>query len=352
MRYTFLLLTAAVSLAAQTQTPQPPAPGNVAFPVGKDGSVKGVITQRTDDFIMLQTKNGQTAAVQIGAGTKVELDKSWFRHDKMGLNILNPGLCVEAKGIGTVSGTQLVANKVEFGEDELKNAQAAWGANAPIVAEQKKSQQQMAQMQTDLSQTQVQVAQTQSQLNQTQAQLAQAQRQLDSNTATIAANAAAAARILQVEARIARGELQIEQQQAKTAATLTKEIDALAGYVVKSTATIYFAPGSANLAQEARVKLDDFAAKARLEKDYRVEIKGYATESGNAAQNRRVGLQRARTVVTYLVKQGTLPREFVVTPTNYDASAEKTSGETGSGHAQNQRVELRLMVPRVSVTGF
>lgn len=113
--------------------------------------------------------------------------------------------------------------------------------------------------------------------------------------------------------------------------------------VVMTDDTLRFAPDSAELSEEARAALDEFAARIKAEgKPVFIEIQGHTDSRGPADYNQRLGLMRAEAVRSYLHRKGGLPlaRMSVI---SYGESEPVADNRTREGRMQNRRVVLVVL---------
>lgn len=119
--------------------------------------------------------------------------------------------------------------------------------------------------------------------------------------------------------------------------------DKLLYQVVMTDDTLRFAPDSAELSEEAKAALDEFAARIKAEgKPVFIEIHGHTDSRGPADYNQRLGLMRAEAVRSYLHRKGGLPlaRMSVI---SYGESEPVADNRTREGRMQNRRVVLVVL---------
>jgi outer membrane protein OmpA-like peptidoglycan-associated protein len=80
-------------------------------------------------------------------------------------------------------------------------------------------------------------------------------------------------------------------------------------------------------------------------KGYLIQVRGYASSSGDAARNQELSDDRAEAVVTFLQQQG-VPLRHIVTPAAMGTTNPLASNDTAAGRDLNQRVEVKLLVNR------
>lgn len=113
--------------------------------------------------------------------------------------------------------------------------------------------------------------------------------------------------------------------------------------VVMTHDTLRFANESATLTEEAKVALDEFAARIKAEgKPVFIEIQGHTDSRGPAAYNERLGLMRAEAVRSHLHRKGGLPlaRMSVI---SYGETEPVADNRTREGRMQNRRVVIVVL---------
>ena len=121
-------------------------------------------------------------------------------------------------------------------------------------------------------------------------------------------------------------------------------------YVIRDEATVYFASGSAAVANSYKENLRALAQKAPSFGNYRISILGFADPRGNAAANERLSQKRAAAVSNYLRQTGFIQPGRVLSPS---AMGEGTSapGETApTGNDEARRVVVRIVTPKTQLT--
>jgi outer membrane protein OmpA-like peptidoglycan-associated protein len=105
-----------------------------------------------------------------------------------------------------------------------------------------------------------------------------------------------------------------------------------------STGPILFRVGSAELEQASLTRLDDIAASAKSCSDLRIEIVGHASAEGGGDRNQRLSLERARSVVDYLIKAGI--EEDRLKAVGYGAARPVAPNDSIANMARNRRIEF------------
>jgi outer membrane protein OmpA-like peptidoglycan-associated protein len=211
-------------------------------------------------------------------------------------------------GTGNAEG-QLVADKIRFDEQDLRNAQG------------------------------LQVTDQLAQEN--QARVAAAEENARVLAGEISENTA-----LANDARSRADDVQARPDAAMKSATLANDrINGLDDYDPELTFTVLFRTRSAILSPKAKADRDAGAAwvKTNNTKGRVVAVVGFADSQGNTARNRSLSERRANAVISYLVMKHNLPWQRLVHPFGYGDSKPAADNATATGRAQNCRVEIRLM---------
>ncbi|MDL2719054.1 MAG: OmpA family protein [Acidobacteriota bacterium] len=160
---------------------------------------------------------------------------------------------------------------------------------------------------------------------------------------------------LQVNQKTTAGKLdeqgkQIEQisQSAKEALQRAQEAGVLAkGKILFqqsfSEDRVRFKVNSFELTKDAKVALDEFAAKIKgLDKGVYLEIQGHTDDTGGADYNDQLGQQRAEAVRRYLARDHKLPLGRISTISYGDTQPVQTN-KSAKGRAQNRRVVIVVL---------
>lgn len=265
-------------------------------------SIKGLITKRTADAIIIRASDGTSQAVTLTDDTKVQSPKGLgLRKEEMSWTSLIPGLKVSVKGVSDTSGN-FVATEIKFNKNDLQTASMI------------------------------------------QAGLTPTEEKVTTNAENIAANkegiAANAENISLNSANIAKNKAQIATNQEE----VSRRFGELADYEVKNRATIYFESGKSALGADDRHALAQLAAEATKLSGYIIEVQGFADSTGNAAANQSLSKDRAYAVVNYLMQDANVPPRHIVSPGAMGISNPAASNETTQGRSQNRRVEVKVMV--------
>jgi len=258
-------------------------------------TIKGLITKRAADSIIVRTGDGTTQTVTLTDDTKVQSPKGLgVRKEQMSWASLIPGLKVSVKGVPDASGN-LVAKEIKFSKDDLQTASI---------------------VQAGLTPTEEKVAANAE-------NIATNKENITVNEANISAN----------KARIAGNEQEV-----------SRRFSELADYEIKNQATIYFASGKSTLGADDKSALTQLAAEATKLSGYIIEVQGFADSTGNAATNQTLSKDRAFAVVNYLMQEGSVSPRHIVSPGAMGIAKPVASNENAQGRKQNRRVEVKVMV--------
>src|SRR5215470_10083500 len=280
--------------------------------LGQKQTIKGLITGRNGENVIIKGQDGNTVTVTLTDSTKIEAVKGRFgaRRDDMGMTALIPGLPVEVEA--QQSGSQLVATGVKFRASSLNTAN---------------------QIQAGLQPTDEELKATQEEEQANQQKIAAQQKQLQAQEQQTLAN----------QQKILANQQQIQKTQADQAA-MSKRFGELGDYDVKATATVYFAVNSHTVNAKGEQDLQALCAQARQINAYMIQVAGYTDSSGNAAYNQRLSDERAAAVVAYLQQKGNIPLFRVLAPAAMGTSHAAASNETPQGMSENRRVVVKILV--------
>jgi peptidoglycan-associated lipoprotein len=112
--------------------------------------------------------------------------------------------------------------------------------------------------------------------------------------------------------------------------------------MVLSDDSVKFPHNSADLSDEAKSRLTEFAQKLKTDnKNVYLEIQGHTDSSGSPAVNRRLGEERAEAVRRFMNEQGVaLNRMNTI---SYGEDSPVASNKTKDGRAQNRRVVVIVL---------
>ena len=152
------------------------------------------------------------------------------------------------------------------------------------------------------------------------------------------------------EGKVGEQGKQIEQisQSAKEALQRAQEAGVLAkGKILFQQSfaedRVRFKVNSFELTKDAKVALDEFAAKIKgLDKGVYLEIQGHTDDTGGADYNDQLGQQRAEAVRRYLAREHKLPLGRIST-ISYGDTQPVEPNKTAKGRTQNRRVVIVVL---------
>lgn len=301
-----LSLTAVVALAAIP-----------AF--GQKDEVKGMITTRTGETLVVQSTEGTKTTVVLTDDTVTRDKKGLFGLDKQHLSstVLIPGLKVSVKGTSDDQG-RIVAKTITTDGDDLETAEM---------------------IQAGLHPTAEQVATNVQNIETNRKNIAGHDTQLAAHSQDIATN----------QQNIATHQQQIQQNMSDIEQH-SNRFAALADYDVKAQTTIRFKSGSTRISTEDQAELKKLAETATGLTGYIIEVTGYADSTGGAAMNTKLSENRARAAITFLMQQGNVPIRHIIAPGAMGEYGAAATNETAAGRADNRRVEVKVLVNK-GITG-
>jgi len=269
---------------------------------GDKTKVKGLITARTGDVIVLKTTEGTSVTVTLDDDTKVQQPKGLgMRKKTMSAAVLIPGLKVSVDGTSQ-DATHVLAKSITFDKDDLQTAEM---------------------IQAGLTPTAQNVATNQQNISENKQNIAANKQGVEANQQNIAANTTA-----------------IDANAAET----SKRFSELSEYDTKDQLDVRFASGSTKISAADQAALNKLAHNAVNLKGYIIQVKGFADSSGNAAMNQKLSMERAQGVIAYLIQQFNVPVRHIVAPGAMGEVAPVASNETKAGRAENRRVEVKVLL--------
>src|SRR5216117_242047 len=219
---------------------------------GDKAEVKGMITARTGETLIVKSGEGSTTVV-LTDDTKTKDDKGLFGLDKQHMSnvVLIPGLKVDIDGTSDEQG-RVVARTITVDGDDLEAAEMIEAGLHPTAE------------------------------------------QVAANLQKLAAN----------KQQIEKNIKDIEEN--------TNRFIALSEYDVKGEATVKFNVGKSDISAKDQEALKQLAQTATGITGYIVEVTGYADATGSAAMNTKLSEDRAKAVITCLVQQGSVPIRHIV----------------------------------------
>ena len=283
-----------------------------AFGANDEKEVKGMITSRTGETLIVKSGVGTTTVV-LTDNTRTKDDRGLFGLEKQEMSsvVLIPGLKVDVDGTSDDQG-RFVAKTITVDGDDLETAEMIQSGLHPTA------QQVAANVQA--------LEAHQGQLAAHDVQLAAQKENIETNQQNIAANKQ------QIEANIK----DIEEN--------TQRFTTLSEYDVRRQATVNFEVGSTKISVKDQIELKELANTATSLKGYIIEVTGYADSTGDAAMNTKLSEDRAKAVVTYLMQKGEVPVRHIVAPGAMGEYGAAAPNETPAGRAENRRVEVKVLV--------
>jgi len=269
-----------------------------ASAIAQSVKVEGVIKARNGDTVVIETADSTSLTVTLTDDTQVGQVQGVFkaRRKEMSMAALIPGLAVKMEGRHTDQ-TQLVATKISFKGNDLKDAQK---------------------MQAGLHETKMQAQQNKAELEKHQAELEKHNAALQQQQQQLAANKAA------IDAAIAR-------------------FGQLDDYYILGEVTVYFANGKSKVDASYHPQLLTLAENAKNVNGYVIEVQGYASSVGNAALNQQLSEDRAEQVVNILIQKGHIPLTRMLAPGAMGESQQASEDTSAEGQAKNRRVVVRVL---------
>jgi len=280
----------------------------IKVPDGEKLETKGIIVSRDAEMmVMRDITNTSLYVVELRSDTDVKTHrKGVFRGGtEYSSTYLLRGLRVQVKGRGNGDG-HLVAEKIQFEEDDLRTAQALQVTLDPVEAKVDANTENAKKMAG----------------------------QIDEN--------AAAAAAAQGSANKAQGTADEAMASAERA---NNRINGLGEYESIKTIVVPFATGSASVGPKGRSIIDEAAAwvKTQDRRGWMVEVVGFADSTGNTASNKVLSEKRANSVIGYLVSKHNMPLTRLIQPFGAGVDDPAATNETAAGRAANRRVEIRLL---------
>jgi OmpA-OmpF porin, OOP family len=276
---------------------------------GDKTKVKGLITARTGDTIVLKTTDGSSVTVTLDDDTKVQQPKGLgMRKQQMSAAVLIPGLKVSVDGTSQ-DVTHLLAKSITFDKDDLQTAEM---------------------IQAGLDPTAQKVATNQQKISENKQNVATNQQNIEANKQGISAN----------QQNISANKANIDANAAET----SKRFSELSEYDTKDQLDVHFASGSSKISAADQEALKKLAHNAVNLTGYIIQVKGFADSSGDVAMNQRLSMNRAQNVIAYLLQNCNVPVRHIVAPGAMGEVAPVASNENKSGRAENRRVEVKVLL--------
>jgi OmpA-OmpF porin, OOP family len=269
---------------------------------GDKTKVKGLITARTGDTIVLKATDGTSVTVTLDDDTKVQQPKGLgIRKKQMSAAALIPGLKVSVDGTSQ-DATHVLAKSITFDKDDLQTAEM---------------------IQAGLNPTDQKVAANQQSIGENKQNIEANKQGIEANQQNIAAN-----------------KTTIDANAAET----SKRFSELSEYDTKDQLDIRFASGSTTVSPADREALKKLAHSAVNLTGYIIQVKGFADSSGNPAMNQKLSMDRAQNVIAFLLQDCNVPVRHIIAPGAMGEAAPAASNETAAGRAENRRVEVKVLI--------
>jgi len=282
---------------------------------GADGDkarVKGMITSRTGETLLVKSADGNVTVV-LTDYTKTKDDKGLFGLDKQHMSnvVLIPGLKVDVDGTSDDQG-RVVAKTITVDGDDLETSEMIQSGLTPTAEQVATNVQHIAANRQNISANKVQLAAQKESIDTNQQNISANKQQIESNIKDIKEN--------------------------------TNRFTALSEYDVKGETTVKFKVSSSRISPQDQEALKNLAQTATGLTGYIVEVMGYADATGTAEMNTKLSEDRAKAVVTFLMQQGNVPVRHIVAPGAMGEYGAAAPNETKAGRAENRRVEVKVLV--------
>jgi len=279
---------------------------------GDKAEVKGMITARTGETLIVQTANGNVTVV-LTDDTTTKDDKGLFGLDKQHMSnaVLIPGLKVDVDGTSDDQ-NRVVAKTITVDGDDLESAEMIQAGLHPTAEQVTANVQAIERNRGDIAANRVQLAAHKENIETNQENIVTNRQNIEKNLSNIEAN--------------------------------TKRFTALSEYDVKGEATVKFKVGSSSISAQDQEELKKLAETAKGLAGYIVEVTGYADSTGGAEINTKLSEDRAKAVITCLMQQGNVPIRHIVAPGAMGEYGAAAPNETKAGRAENRRVEVKVLV--------
>ncbi|MFT3980344.1 MAG: OmpA family protein [Ferruginibacter sp.] len=104
---------------------------------------------------------------------------------------------------------------------------------------------------------------------------------------------------------------------------------------------VNYETGKATLDEDSYPVLDELVAYLNRKEDQRIEIGGHTDNVGTAANNLKLSMERAVTVMQYLISKGISPSRLEAK--GYGLTMPIESNKTEEGRAINRRTEVKIL---------
>jgi outer membrane protein OmpA-like peptidoglycan-associated protein len=267
--------------------------------------VKGVIISRAGNTMTLKADTGNVVVVLNDSTDVQQLEGALkARKKEMSMAALIPGLACEVQGSYNAQ-NQLVAQWVRFTGEDLEQAQSAQAAVHETAAQSAANQAALQKQADELAAQNAALKAQQQSLEKQQAEIA-------ANKAAIAANSA--------------------------------RFGELDDFYILDEVTVLFGNGQTKVDPKYNAPLMALVQKAKTYNGYNIQVKGYASATGNAAFNQQLSEERAQNVTNILAQQGHVPLTNMMAPGAMGESRQVGTDKTEAGQAENRRVVVRALL--------
>src|ERR1700746_16886 len=213
-----------------------------AFGASDEKEVKGMITSRTGETLIVKSAVGTTTVV-LTDNTRTKDDRGLFGLEKQEMSsvVLIPGLKVKVDGTSDDQG-RFVAKTITVDGDDLETAEMIQSGLHPTAEQVAANVQAIGANRQDIAANRVQLAAHKENIESNQQNIAANKQQIDQNIKDIEEN--------------------------------TQRFTALSEYDVKGEATVKFGSGSSKLSAEDQEELKKLAETARGLTGYIVDVTG------------------------------------------------------------------------------
>jgi outer membrane protein OmpA-like peptidoglycan-associated protein len=286
------------------------------IPDGVKVKLIGNVTKVENGTFTVCDLKGQETVVVLTNSTVIKTHRRGIFRGAKGsdTSAISLGLNVQVKGRGNEGG-ELVAREVEFHHSDFRALTQMDTRVAPIEIEQER-------MGVKLDETSL-LADTADK----EAKAAQGSADRAQNTADLAKGEAGAANNKAISAH--------------------EKIAALDDYEILHALTINFKVNSAVLTDDAKAKLNEFAAIAANTRGYILEISAFTDSTGGLDYNHRLSQRRAEVVMDYLVGYCNIPLRRVINTYSAGEINPVADNSTRDGRALNRRTEVKMLVSKV-----
>lgn len=104
---------------------------------------------------------------------------------------------------------------------------------------------------------------------------------------------------------------------------------------------VLFETGKSNLKTSSYHELDELVSLLNIKPDLKIEIAGHTDNVGNSDDNMELSLQRAQSVMAYLLKKGINKNRL--TAQGYGDSQPVAANDTAQDRKLNRRTEIRML---------